>query len=627
MRILIFFHLLFFCYPFCSLASEDDGLWTFTLSETTPVYKSGTQGGDVHFVADVCTGIASYTRGDSFNLTSYKKTMYLYKHLLPTFPNLVAAYAYGEREAVTDITYTKIGCECPDGSEWNPTTGECESSCGDKQALKEYECGGSGQLASWDEDTCTGLCLCEESPDDPNTHTWKQMIAFCGGENQVDYWTSETCLGQCKGCDDEFQAKEASCAALGLLIDRDSPDKENCVYECVEPDPCTDEFEEKESSCGFWGVNKTTYNWETCEGECNEKEECQDDYDEFVASCGIAGVYKWDSDSCTGKCKDCEWASDDCQKDCPGTGGISECSQFKSGGVITGIEYGSCECLAPDEELGSIDEEMFPGSQGGVVVNNPDGSKTETLDNGTVLTYSADGKTVTATDSQGRTIKYTEDTVNITETYVSSDGAGSVKTITLEAQPDGSVIETTTISIDRNANNPELGEDLIEISSETRVVPPDEVSNLPNGNDIITTVTDITGAEIPSVVPSDETGGVNIAFGTFAGDSVEYADSYETDSSSIDWSPITSLGSRISDKLPAQFAHNLVTAFGPESNTAPVLYFNLPDVVVMGNTVSQPINELDLSPFNIVAQAMRWILGLIVWVMTFKWIYSIILGA
>lgn len=357
------------------------------------------------------------------------------------------------------------GVPCPENTKFDETSQSCKATCDPQIKLaKEEDCGGAQFLKSWDNETCSGLCHCEELPDDLNTIQFSSLSAFCGGATKVDNWTSDQCLGECVGCDQEYHNKEVECSAQGKLVDLNSSNAVNCEYNCVE-EPCLAEFDAKEAECGFWGINPATKNLETCTAECAQG--CDDEYAALQKKCGIASVASFNNSTCTGTCKDCEWSRKDCDNSCVSGYGKTDCTERLNNGVYVSIGYGACECLAPAEVLNgntppgetTYDGKTFangiPGSHGGTVVKNPDGSYTETLSSGATFSYSADGQKVTATTADGHILTVGSDGAGGT-TYTGTQADGAFTRITLTPKADGSIVKKTETGYDVNIKNPEL---------------------------------------------------------------------------------------------------------------------------------------------------------------------------
>jgi len=377
-------------------------------------------------------------------------------------------------------------------------TGICLPTCGDAYDMKVADCGGSQYLKTWDMGTCKGTCYCEEIPDNKQTPTYRQLEGFCSGSGGgIKTYNKELCEGDCKSCDEEFAEQQAICLQAGTDINRNSPNAENCVYNCL-PN-CQDEYDAQETACGFWGVDMSKWNEETCSGPC--KSNCENKYAEFESKCGIAGVATWDDGTCSGTCKDCDWSAKDCTAKCAGQkkDSVDHCTQnTNSSGVINVIEYGNCECNEPSEpwgdtvkggEPGTVDPSPFgvAGQAGGTVEVNPDGSKTETLTNGTKITYSKDGQVVQAKTTDGRTLTKRKENGVVTNTIVDSEG--NVRIQVLEKTDDGQIKETITNGDNINSGNPELSPQIILGDSVVTYYP-----------DSTTPKTDIGGTDIPGKI-------------------------------------------------------------------------------------------------------------------------------
>lgn len=484
--------------------------------------------------------------------------------------------------------------------------------CTDQYTLKVMECGSAEMIENWDPATCTGNCYCEETPtDNPNTYTYKTLEDFCGGPGHVKYYSTESCNGECEGCDAEYQAAITRCAEDGGKDVNPVPtDAAKCEYECV--NNCETELTAIAENCGFWGIDKNTINLETCTADCNQ--DCSGQYDALTDKCGILGIASFDNSSCTGKCKDCDYWANDCSDKCGGYGD-AVCTQAVSNGMFLGIEIGACTCKPPDEVIPSsmtaTEGEPFgvPGTLGGDLTYNPDGTVTETLSNGTKITYSADSKSITVVGENGQTTT-AEQNEDGSITYGTTSDGEHWKFKTVVKDSSGNVTEVTEWeATDVNADNPELDANLVVVpGSETTTV-----YTTPNNSGIPTTTTEDTNDDDTTTYPS------------LPSDESEPAD-YTT----VDWTGVQNAFSTIGDKIPISAILTKINPFGSVSTDAPTLSYNVPTVTVMGHewyVLGTDRLEWDLDPLDPIVTLLRWGLAILSSIYAFRWIYKVYGGA
>lgn len=340
---------------------------------------------------------------------------------------------YGGPWAIEDVNLPSSGPPLQSGSDWTYVDmlwtdvrelGCQEQDCTDEKQLKILECGGEEYLEFWDNTTCSGRCYCEEDPDNPSTSTFKQLSAFCGSDVKVQSFDKEACTGKCKGCTDEYQQLEAACQSIGESVDLSTWNDETCSGECTQS--CDDAFQTLESSCGIAGVNMATWNDSTCQGECNN--DCTQEYNDLEDKCGLLGIKDFNSTTCVGSCNDCVERNKSCNDKCTGFVKSYECKDnTNTSGAYNFLEESECICDPASERLGDIssgnDLQGTPGQFGGALTNNPDGSITETLDNGDSVTYSADGKGIEVVLADGTRLSRKDNgDGTVTDTTIKGDG-------------------------------------------------------------------------------------------------------------------------------------------------------------------------------------------------------------
>lgn len=503
---------------------------------------------------------------------------------------------YGSHKYPVDMNSGDPRTTEPDG---------CLPPCYDEYQLKVLECGSEGQVENWDDQTCTGNCFCEETPDDDlNTATYKQMKAFCSGSGKgLQFYDTLTCTGDCKSCDEEFAQKRSECYSLGMDINKEPVNSESCEYECKET--CDQEIDLLENLCGFWGVNLGTWDYENCTGECNQS--CDSQYEELVEKCGIAGVASFNNEDCTGNCKDCDWLRKDCERKCAGRNSETECNMATSTtGKIIGIDYDKCECTSPVEEWGDVAPVQAqaqtqnyafgaPGSNGGSVTQMPDGSLKETLANGNELIFAKNGKSVTAID-KANGMKYTK-TLNPdgSVTYVTQDSDGNIVMRLEKPQSDGSIKVTTTSGVDLNSDNPELSPEYVSVGESTTHYEAGTTNVDIAGNPQITDdpETKPDPEPMPETIPKDETERKPL-------------------SASVSMDGLTNAAGRFKTAFVAFDAIDTFKEIWPsETNNAPVITFNLPTIEVWGSDMGGQTFTMDMEPLNPLATCFRWGLAII----------------
>jgi len=554
---------------------------------------------------------------------------------------------YGEWNITTRVTF-----HWSDGSEtyvtggvsraakdwYIVTTGDCEPppDCSEQFEDLKYECGGESLIENFNEQTCEGNCYCDERPvDNPSTNTYAQLAAFCGGRQFVKHFDSQSCYGSCKGCDEEYEAAVIRCAQQGFAVDLNSPNADECVYDCL-GEPCQEDYEALEKGCGFWGVGE--YNWDTCEGECAEK--CnQTTYDDFVEGCGVAGVAYWNNETCSGKCNSCDEIRKTCDKSCPSGFGNLDCTVKKEGGKITYLNYSDCECMDPADVLpppedpatgeptgegedyeGNTYYNGVPGSHGGTVVKNPNGSYTETVANGEQIVYDADGKTVTGYTHNGQTLISTlNDDGSIT--YTGTDGEGNYQEVTVTDNGDGTTTTFIENGTDLNWNNPELEPNHVSTSVTTTTT---ENTTTIGGDEVA------GGGDGEITIPGGEVGGepeepeepieANITELYPSNQTYAYGERVNT----TGW---TSAKANWATKNPSAIFANTVTPIIETMRKAPeVPVFEVP--LIGGSSILPDYSvKIDLSYFDMIIPVFKFFLGLSMLLITIRNIPNIWAGA
>lgn len=533
------------------------------------------------------------------------------------------AASYGQCDTCTPQKNNLIsqcgGTEKVDWETWEQTTctGTCLPQCENELVALTVQCGGSQYIENFDSNTCEGNCFCDETPNNPNTHTYIQVRDFCGGASKVKVYDKNQCVGECKGCDQEYQTKEAECASQGLKINRTPVNESLCEYECEKD--CSSEYQALEQQCGIVGIS--SFDNETCTGNC--KQDCTDEFRAKETECGIAGIGKWSDDTCTGTCRDCEYYAKQCEKRCAGTFATSECSDGRANGRIVAIDIGPCTCADPREvvatKTGTTDSEIpEPGSQGGTVETLPNGDKIETLPDGTKIKYSADGKSVTVEVGEGKTIEKRIGE-NGEVKYSAIDESGRKYEIVDVPQEDGTILRKRTTYANANINNPELEPNWIETDTETEIVrAPDkdlDGNEIPGTGTTPTTPGEPTEKRIDGIVATSGSTGVSIP---------DFSKNYEGITvpvkperremelaQALRQDEFRAVGQSMAAKMPTAMFENIVHMFGTESNEAPVINIRFPSVNIMGKNMEVIPLVLDLSPLDIVAKAVRWLLGIL----------------
>lgn len=259
---------------------------------------------------------------------------------------------------------------------------QAENPCEAEIAAAVVECGGAEYVdeSTLNEETCEIKCVCDGDT------TYMDLVHFCGSKEKTNY-DPLTCSGSCGDCMAEYMAFEDECKAAGLLVK--SFDWNTCM-DGVCTDDCSDEYQAKEALCAPFPV----VNWsdETCSGECAK--DCTAEYNALEDKCGIVGIKSWNEATCEGVCNNCEERVADCSASCSGVVKSYNCDDGEAGGKYVALNETRCVCGDPEQLLGGdMPVILGPGSSGGSLTNNPDGSTTENLEDGTRIEYSADGKT------------------------------------------------------------------------------------------------------------------------------------------------------------------------------------------------------------------------------------------
>jgi hypothetical protein len=476
------------------------------------------------------------------------------------------------------IKWRVIGCEITD-----PPV-----DCSDDYALKVDECGGVDFLENWDDQTCTGNCYCEETPtDNPESVTYSQAQDFCSGSGMgVNTYDKDTCTVDCNSCDEEYSAKQLECIQQGTDINPNPVNSSTCEYECKPH--CTTEWDELTELCGVQGIDTDTWDDNTCTGSCNN--DCTEPYDELIDECGIAGIASFNNQTCEGSCKGCEYEQADCDRKCGGFG-EQTCNEIRgNAGNIISLNIGSCECADPEDTWGGVGDTIQsegyafgdPGQAGGTITNNPDGTVTETLNDGSELHYSADGKSIRGVLPSGKQIEKSvgEDENGAYVQYITIDEEGYAR-IKKVYEPDPETGESRveeTSAIDLNHDNPELSENLGTYGeTEVSYISGDTWDGLGGA---------LVDRPVSEPEPEPEPEPEEIA--------------YTSDGSTIDITPITSAVSNLGEKFPVSALVNVVGVLDllTAQGQAPTFTLNF----LQFGTV-----DVDLSIFDPIATACRWL--------------------
>lgn len=460
---------------------------------------------------------------------------------------------------------------------------DCDSfppDCGDAKELKIYECGGVEHFdpESWDSETCTGKCICE----DGLGVTYQQIKEFCEGNKNTSFiHNASECTGECSGdCSYEYSSLERECGLQGIA----TWDQDNCSGTCN--NNCSDEYTILETECGISGVNQSTYNYENCTGEC--RTDCTTQYNELEQECGILGIAWFDDDLCSGLCKDCSYEQKECSKDCSGFIKDFECSDLtNSSNEFIGISVGDCVCVAAVDRylsLGDAEGNIssdYAGYFGGTVTQNADGSKTETLDNGSTVDY------INASVDRPRgSILYKSHNGSLQEHYTTADGdevviaydeETGVATETITESIDGSEIVTTTVLEDYSPSGGTVG----NASNDITITPDPEFSIPEETGEVVEPEEEY----IPEGDPLDIAGRINFA-------------------------PLVAAASQFTNKYPFAIVDNLTTLV-QKINVSPVTPSWTIDLIP-AKYGGSPI-DMNLSAFDGVAELIRWFLALGLW--------------